>query len=142
MTGSTAGRTLTLRLDNRLEAIAPAAEEIERFCQRHGVPAAAIGHLNLALDEALTNTISYAWPTGGDHQMTVMLTIGANDIEAEISDDGIAFNPLQVPPPELESVLDDRPVGGLGVHFVKTLMDSAAYRREHGRNVLVLRKSL
>ncbi len=142
MTGSTAGRTLTLRLDNRLDAIAPATEEIERFCQDHGVPAAAIGHLNLALDEALTNTISYAWPTGGDHQMTVTLQIGADEIEAEISDDGIAFNPLEVPPPDLDADLDDRPVGGLGVHFVKTLMDSAAYRREDGRNVLVLRKSL
>ena len=142
MTGSTAGRTLTLRLDNRLEAIAPAAEEIERFCQGHGVPAATMGHLNLALDEVLTNTISYAWPTGGDHEIIVRLTIGSSEIEAEISDDGIAFDPLQVPPPDLESVLDDRPVGGLGVHFVKTLMDSAAYRREDGRNVLVLRKSL
>jgi len=142
MTATADGRTLTLRLDNRLEAIPPAAEEIERFCRVHGVPAATIGHLNLALDEAFTNTISYAWPTGGDHQMTVTLMIGSDEIVAEISDDGIAFDPLQVAPPDLDADLDDRPIGGIGVHLVKTLMDSAAYRREDGRNMLVLRKSL
>ncbi|MCB1499308.1 MAG: ATP-binding protein [Bauldia sp.] len=131
---------LTLRLPNRLAAIAEAAEEVERFCAANGVPPAVIGHLNLALDEAITNTIEYAWPDDGDHEVLVSLAIEAAEIVAEVSDDGAAFDPLKVPPPDLESDLQARPVGGLGVHFVKTLMDEVAYRRAGRRNVLTMRK--
>lgn len=131
---------LTLRLPNRLAAIGEAAEEIALFCETHGVPPAAIGHLNLALDEAMTNTIAYGWPKGGDHELAVTLTVGSGEVVAEVSDDGLAFDPLEVPPPDLESDLESRPVGGLGVHFMKTLMDEVSYRREDGRNLLTMRK--
>ncbi len=132
--------TLALRLPNRLGAISEAAEEIARFCKGHHVPEAAIGHLTLALDEAMTNTVEYAWPAGGDHEMTVTLSVGAGLVVAEVSDDGVAFDPLKVPPPDLAADLGSRPIGGLGVHFVKTLMDEVAYRREGERNVLTMRK--
>jgi serine/threonine-protein kinase RsbW len=137
---SGADASLTLRLPNRLAAIGEAAEEIERFCAANGVPPATAGHLNLALDETITNTIEYAWPDGGEHQILVSLTIASGEIVAEVSDDGAAFDPLEVPPPDLESDLEARPIGGLGVHFVKTLMDAVAYRRTGGRNVLTMRK--
>ena len=133
-------RTLALRLANRLAAIAEAAEEISRFCEGHGVPVAAIGHLNLALDEAMTNTIAYGWPEGGEHELVVTISVSDGMMVAEIADDGIAFDPLKVPPPDLESDLASRPVGGLGVHFVKTLMDDVGYRRDGGRNVLTMKK--
>jgi serine/threonine-protein kinase RsbW len=132
--------SLTLRLPNRLAAIGEAAMKIERFCKEHHVPEAAIGHLNLALDEAMTNTIEYAWPEGGDHQITLSLAVSTGEVVAQLSDDGRAFDPLEVPPPDLESDLESRPIGGLGVHFMKTLMDDVAYRREGGRNVLTMRK--
>jgi anti-sigma regulatory factor (Ser/Thr protein kinase) len=132
--------TLTLRLPNRLAAISVAAAEIARFCKGHQVPEAAIGQLNLALDEALTNTIAYAWPAGGDHQMTLTLRVDEGAVVAEVSDDGVAFDPLKVPPPDLTADLESRPIGGLGVHFVKTLMDEVAYRRVGDRNVLTLGK--
>jgi serine/threonine-protein kinase RsbW len=137
------GPVLALRIPNRLAAIGEAAEDIARFCAAHGVPEGAIGHLNLALDEAMTNTIEYGWPDGGDHEVVlVVLTIAIGDgaVMAEIGDDGVAFDPLEVPPPDLESDLESRPIGGLGVHFVKTLMDEVAYRRDGGKNVLTMRK--
>lgn len=140
MSADASGPVLRLGLPNRLAAIGEAAGEIESFCETHGVPKAAIGHLNLALDEAMTNTIAYGWPGGGDHEIALTVTIGGGALLAEISDDGRAFDPLEVPPPDLESDLESRPVGGLGVHFMKTLMDDVAYRREGGRNILTLRK--
>jgi serine/threonine-protein kinase RsbW/sigma-B regulation protein RsbU (phosphoserine phosphatase) len=132
--------SLSRRLPNRLAAIAEAAEEIEQFCKTHGVPVAAVGHLNLALDEAITNTINYGWPDGGDHEIALLLVIEAGMVRAEVSDDGRAFDPLEVPPPDLDSDLESRPIGGLGVHFMKTLMDEVTYRHEGGRNILTLRK--
>ncbi len=140
MTGAS-DPTLTLRLPNRLGAIPQAAEAIAAFCRENGVPQAASGHLNQAIDEAVTNTIDYGWPDGGDHEVTIALTIGANMIEAVISDNGVAFNPLRMPPPDLEADIDMRPIGGLGVHLVKSLMDSVDYRHEGGRNVLTMRKT-
>jgi len=127
-------------LPNRLAAIGEAAEEIEAFCAAHGVPMAAVAHLNLALDEAMTNTINYGWPEGGDHEVVLAMRIEGGVVVAEVSDDGRAFDPLQVPPPDLDSGLEDRPVGGLGVHFIKTLMDEVSYRREAGRNILTIYK--
>ena len=140
MSAAATGAVLRLRIPNRLAAIGEAAENIARFCAAHGVPEGAIGHLNLALDESMTNTIEYGWPDGGDHEVMLTITIGDGAVMAEIGDDGVAFDPLKVPPPDLESDLESRPVGGLGVHFVKTLMDEVAYRRDGGKNVLTMRK--
>jgi anti-sigma regulatory factor (Ser/Thr protein kinase) len=128
------------RLPNRLAAIGETAEEIEVFCAANGVPMAAVAHLNLVLDEAMTNTINYGWPEGGDHEVALAMRIEAGVVMAEVSDDGRAFDPLQVPPPDLASDLESRPVGGLGVHFIKTLMDEVSYRREAGRNILTMHK--
>jgi serine/threonine-protein kinase RsbW len=140
MSAGATGPVFTLRLPNKLAAIGEAADEIAGFCAARGVPQAAIGNLNLALDEAMTNTIEYGWPDGGDHELALTVLVGDGAVVAEISDDGRAFNPLEVPPPDLESDLESRLVGGLGVHFMKTLMDDVAYRREGGRNVLTMRK--
>lgn len=140
MSGQVAERTLTLHLPNRLSVIGETADGIADFLRGHGVSERAIGHLALALDEAMTNTIAYAWPEGGDHELILVLSVDDAAVVAVVSDDGIAFDPLEVPPPDLESSLEDRPVGGLGVHFMKTLMDEVSYRRAEERNVLTLRK--
>jgi anti-sigma regulatory factor (Ser/Thr protein kinase) len=140
MSAGASGPVLNRRLPNRLAAIGETADEIALFCESHGVPPAAIGHLNLALDEAMTNTITYGWPEGGEHEIVLTLSVGGGALVAEVSDDGRAFDPLQVPPPDLDSDLETRPVGGLGVHFMKTLMDDVTYRREGGRNILTMRK--
>lgn len=134
-------RTMTLRLPNRLSIIGETADDIAIFLRDRGVPERAIQHLALSLDEAMTNTIAYAWPTGGEHELMLVLEVAEGRVIAVVSDDGIAFDPLEVPPPDLESSLEDRPVGGLGVHFMKTLMDEVTYRREGDRNVLTMRKS-
>lgn len=133
--------TLTLNLPNRLSIIGETADDIAGFLRARGVPERAIHHLALSLDEAMTNTIAYAWPSGGDHELMLVIDVADGIVVAVVSDDGIDFDPLEVPPPDLESSLEDRPVGGLGVHFMKTLMDEVVYRREDDRNVLTMRKS-
>ena len=75
------------------------------------------------------------------NEPVVVMAVSLVWVVAVVSDDGIAFDPLEVPPPDLESSLEDRPVGGLGVHFMLTLMDEVTYRREGDRNVLTMRKS-
>jgi serine/threonine-protein kinase RsbW len=59
-----------------------------------------------------------------------------------VEDDGLAFNPLEMLAPDTKQPLEERPVGGLGIHLVRTLMDEVAYRRQNGRNLLVLKKEI
>jgi hypothetical protein len=59
---------------------------------------------------------------------------------AEVEDDGRPFNPLEAPPPDLDRPIEERPVGGLGLHIVRTVMDTVAYRRQGSHNVLTVTK--
>ena len=90
----------------------------------------------------MTNVIAYAYDDKADHRITLRLSLRTGELAAEVEDDGRPFNPLDAPPPDLTQPLEDRPIGGLGVHFLRTLMDGVEYRREQGRNRLVMKKNL
>jgi serine/threonine-protein kinase RsbW len=63
-------------------------------------------------------------------------------VTAEVEDDGRAFNPLEAAAPNLDASIDERPIGGLGIHLVRSVMTSVEYRRQDGRNVLTMKKKL
>ena len=130
----------TILLANDLAEIARVAEAVEDFCAGHDAPVQAVFQINLAIDEVLTNTISYGYPDGGRHEITVELARQGAEIVIDLIDDAIAFNPLEAPEPDLDAPLEDRRIGGLGVHFVKTMMTGVSYAREGDRNRLTLRK--
>lgn len=125
---------LDMVLDSRLPEIHRLADAFEQFCDTHGVPPQPTFQFNLCFDELLTNVIQHglAGETGHPIKVSVMLT----DImlQAEIIDGGPEFDPLQRPPADIESDIDDREIGGLGVHMVRTMMDMVAYRRLDGQN--------
>jgi serine/threonine-protein kinase RsbW/sigma-B regulation protein RsbU (phosphoserine phosphatase) len=133
---------LELTLENRLGAIPDAAAEIRRFCEPLGVSRREISHVNLALDEVLTNVISYGWPQGGSHTVRVALRLEGARLIVEVTDDGVPFDPRAVPEPDLSAPLEERRVGGLGVYFAMTLMDHVDYRRVGDENHLTLIKAI
>lgn len=133
---------LTLRVPNELAVIERLADAIDAFCSDHAIPPPLAVNLNLALDEILTNIISYGFKDEERHDIEVDLRLDAGTLAVEVIDDGVAFDPLKMPPPDLDAALEDRPIGGLGIHLVKSLMDSVEYRREGARNRLSLRKNV
>lgn len=133
-------RRLELSLENRPGAIPDAAAEIRRFCEPLGMSHRAIGQVNLVLDEMLTNILSYAWPEGGRHTVRVVLTVEGTRLIAEVTDDGVPFDPRTVPKPDLDAPLEERRIGGLGVYFALTLMDHVDYERVGNENRLTLVK--
>ena len=140
MTAAGTDDALELSLVNDLRNIAIAAENIDAFCARHGLEAETAFEVNLAVDELLTNTISYGYDDDGEHRIELVLRLGGGALVIEIADDGRAFDPLQAPAPDIEASLQYRAVGGLGIYLVCKTMNGVAYRRQDGRNVVTLTK--
>lgn len=99
-----------------------------------------LNRVNLICDELVTNIISYGYGTGqeGVRWIDIRLTLTGDSLDILISDDGVAFNPLSRPEPDVGAGLEERGIGGLGIYFAKTLADSTHYERILERNVLRL----
>jgi anti-sigma regulatory factor (Ser/Thr protein kinase) len=116
---------------------------VEAFAEVHGLPLQSIFNVNLALDEVVTNIIRYAYNDNGlPHPIVVRLTFEEGVLAARVEDDGRAFNPLEAPAPDIDAPIEERPIGGLGIHLARSVMDSVEYRRDDGRNVFIMRKRL
>ena len=133
---------LEITLANRPAELQRLASEVERFAQNHRIPERDVQALSLALDEVVTNTISHGYDDQEAHEIRVGVTLANGRLSAEVEDDGRPFNPLTAPPPDLTSDVDERPVGGLGVHLVRSLMEQLDYHRESGKNHLIMSKRL
>jgi anti-sigma regulatory factor (Ser/Thr protein kinase) len=133
---------LTLRLDADLESIAIADKAVGDFAESMSWPDDSIFKVKLVLEEILMNVISYGGDGAHKPSISMHLSQKGDLVSMEIADDGIPYDPLTAPPPDLESDLDHRPVGGLGVFLIRELMDSVAYRHENGRNHLTVKKHL
>ena len=131
--------SLSMVLDNELAAVPRAAERVEAFCGAREIPGRIARRFNLALDEALTNVISHAFPDGGRHAIEVLIELRDGFLTATVIDDGMPFDPLAQPAPDIHAPLEERKIGGLGIHLLRSLMDAAEYRRADGRNRLTFR---
>jgi anti-sigma regulatory factor (Ser/Thr protein kinase) len=130
-------QTITLRND-RAE-IPRLAAFIDAFCQPLGPAAEDLMSFHLALEEAVTNVIHHGYIDGQPHEFTVALAAAADGrVTAIVTDDAPAFDPVARAPVDTSLPLEQRPIGGLGVHLIKNLMDSVRYERRDGRNVLTL----
>lgn len=131
------GRTLALASNlSDLPRITPFLSEA---AERYAFAAGRIHDLSLVLEEIVVNIISYAYEDASGHEIIVDLEKENGKLIVRIYDDGKPFDPLQVPPPDLDVPLEKRPIGGLGVHIVRSLTESADYQRQNGWNVLTLR---
>ena len=117
---------------------------LQRFVQivaRHaGLDDALAMSLNLALEEAVSNVLLYAYPPETDGQVDIDAVVREDRIDFTVSDSGIPFDPTTAPEPDLSADLKDRPVGGLGIYLVKRIMDQVSYKRKKGKNILSMTK--
>ncbi len=118
-----------------LERLASAVEE---FAERESWAPEVVFSVNLVLEELVINVMTH-----GSHEglaeIEVAVTSSEDLVSIRLSDNGVAFDPLtDAPQPEVTGSVEDRHVGGLGVHLVRTMMDNVSYRRERGRNLLTM----
>lgn len=129
---------IDIRLPNRLSAMDGLLDALEAFADETEVPARARFNLNLAVDEFVSNAIKYGYPDGRAGEIDIHLARRDDRLDVTVSDDGDAFDPLNAPEPDLAASIEDRQIGGLGLHLVRTLADAFDYRREGERNVVSL----
>lgn len=133
---------MQIHIRNRIEETPAIISMVEDFGARHHIPPALVNDLNLCLDEVISNIISYGYPDGAKGGITVLLSYQAGQLTMEIRDDGAPFDPLQAGPPDLSGTVQTRKVGGIGIYFVRQLMDDVVYQRAGAENRLVLRKNI
>ena len=135
--------SMSVTLANQLSEVTRLSRLVEAFGEAEGLEPGAVFSMNLALDEVVTNVIRYAHgDQGGQHPIVVRLALERDVLTAQVEDDGRAFNPLDQPAPDIGAAIGERPLGGLGIHLVRSMMTSVEYRREDGRNVLTMKKKL
>ncbi len=132
---------LSLRLQATLDSLQELEQTVGNLARSEAWTSSLEYQIKLVLDELSSNIINYGYGDGDSGEIEIELTSGPETITIDITDDGQPFDPLtEGPPPDTESALEDRPLGGLGIHLVRTLVDKADYQREGGKNRMTLVK--
>ena len=132
-----------LILHNDIQQIPQLAEFVEAVADVAHLDVGLTMSLNLALEEAVSNVIMYAYPKGSDGLVDIEAIIRKGELEFIISDNGTPFDPTAAPEADITLDVEDRPVGGLGIFLVKNIMDVVKYTRsDDGKNILSMIKKL
>ncbi len=134
-------KEISIVLKNSFAELETLSLALKKFGDAHHLPLKVILDINLALDEIFTNIVSYGFKDFEEHLINIHLLINAQELTIKIQDDGIPFNPMDIPAPDLDAPLAERKAGGLGIHLVKKKMDEMHYQRRQGKTYCFLRKN-
>ncbi len=133
---------MKIRLSARLENLEKLIDFSLSCLKSAGIKKETASGIHLAVDEACTNTIKYAYSDGATGDIELSCVLDHRLATVIIRDWGPPFNPLDMPPPDLSLDIDARPIGGLGIYLMKKFSDRLEYRREDGSNILTIIKNL
>jgi serine/threonine-protein kinase RsbW len=127
---------------NKIRDLSRMPELVAQLAERQGLSADVVFGMNVALDEMLSNIIKYGYTDDAIHEIHIRLSVADGMLVAEIEDDGQPFDPCAEGPVDVDAPLEERKVGGLGIHIVRALMAEVGYARVAGRNRLVMKMPL
>ena len=134
---------ICLKLENKVEELTRISAAVDELAENEGWPPALVFRVNLVLEEFGINVINYAYEDGGrDFELT--LSSEPDILTIEFTDEGVPFNPLEDnPEPDTSAPIEERPIGGLGLHMVREMTEEMRYERQNSRNhsTLVMRKA-
>jgi sigma-B regulation protein RsbU (phosphoserine phosphatase) len=123
---------------NNLKAIDSVVEGLKAFAEGKSIQSGVVQKLCIAFDELLNNIISYGYVDDGVHEIFVEVDYRNDALAVTIKDDGIPFNPFMGDDPDISLSVDDREIGGLGIHLVRQMMDEVSYMRFTDMNMVRL----
>ena len=123
---------MSITIEPNLDSLERITASVEQIGEKEDWPPDLVFKVNLVLDELATNIVKYG---GLVSEIGISLCSEDELVTVEITDDGRSFDPLtEAPEPDIEAPLSERRIGGLGVYFVRSMMDDLQYRREQGKN--------
>ena len=129
---------LSLKVETQRDELGSIIAAVENMAERENWSPDLVFRVQLAIEEVVLNVMDYGYDDG-IHEFEVIITSDSDSLTIEVVDGGRPFDPLtDATIPDLDASVEDRKVGGLGIHLVRTMMDRVDYRREQGRNHLTL----
>ncbi|MDR0968638.1 MAG: ATP-binding protein [Holosporaceae bacterium] len=133
---------MLVKIKNNIEEISRICDIVRNFCVQNGVSDEKYHDVVLILDELITNIISYAYPDGGERFFDLSLEKNDQYIVMNVIDDGIPFDPSSQADPDVDSSIEERQLGGLGIFMVKQLSEVIEYSRVDDQNRLCVKVAL
>ena len=123
---------------SRMNAVGESLLRLESFLSERQVDPEVVFSAVLVLEEVLTNIIKYSYGEESEQEILVEVSFGARELSLRFTDQGREFDWQKAPGPDLSLPIEDRPIGGLGIHIVRNLARRMDYQRLEGKNVLEL----
>ena len=133
---------ISFELINSLSELDRLRKHLDQFGESHSLSQRTVFKMNLALEELVSNIISYGYPDDDDHWIKVVISFIKGVLVISLEDDGIPFNPVEARKPDCICPVEDREIGNLGIHLCKHFMDDLTYERRGNKNIVVLRKNV
>ena len=134
--------TKKLTLHNDVQQISKLADFVDAIAEEASIDSSLAMSLNLALEEAVTNVVMYAYPAGDEGDVDIVAELSDGSLLFTISDKGIPFDPTKKEDADITLGVEERQIGGLGIFLVRQLMDTVEYERKDGYNILTMKKKL
>ena len=132
----------SLTLPNDINTIPQLNEFIDTVCEELEIDMALAMSLNLAMEEAVVNVMDYAYPAGTEGEVNIEAIADETQLHFIISDSDKPFDPTAKEEVDTTLSAEERPIGGLGIHLIRQLMDNISYERKDGKNILRLSKNI
>lgn len=119
---------LELTVESDLNNLAQIGEFVTRAALCLGLDGQQAFEVQMATDEACTNIVEHAYGIGVAGEINIRCTLEGEDFVVALRDHGRSFDPEQVAEPNLACPLEERQIGGLGLYFMRKLMDRIVFR--------------
>lgn len=133
---------LHVTIPARLSEVRELSGMVEAFGDAHGLPDPKVFVINLALDELITNTVTHGLEDKADAEIRITMRVAGGTLILVMEDNGQPFDPTRDTDADVTSPLEERAIGGLGLHLVKNFADRVAYEFVEGRNRLTMEHDL
>ena len=133
---------LDVTIPARLSEVRELSGMVEAFGDANGLPDPKVFVINLALDELITNTVTHGLEDKADAEIRITMRVDAGTLILVMEDNGQPFDPTQDTDADVTSSLEERAIGGLGLHLVKSFADRVDYEFVEGRNRLTMQHDL
>lgn len=131
-----------IKIANDLNEIAVLASFIEELGEELSLSVETTMNINLALEEAVANIIMYAYPPQERHDIRLKVTATDKQLIFLLTDKGASFDPTQVEDVDITLPIEERPVGGLGIFLIRSIMNEISYQRIDNENHLIMKKDI